>query len=72
MRAEEARKIADNVKSSELDNVLSSIQMAAKNGEYEVHLYSYLNEITVKRLKKLGYRHTSSFDRNEILVTISW
>jgi hypothetical protein len=72
MKAEEARKAADAVKSSEIDEVLKEIKQKSNDGEYKAYFYKHLNDFTVKELKKLGFGYTSSFDRNEILVTISW
>lgn len=64
MKAEEARKVADGVKSTEIDEVLKEIRNKSSEGEYKAYFYKSLNDYTIKELKKLGFGYASSFDRN--------
>lgn len=71
MRAEEARKIADECEGI-LDRVIDTITFAADNGNYQIP-YTGLNERIIIKLIELGYQ-VKAKETNEGLKShvISW
>lgn len=76
INAHQARKLANDKRSSNLDSVLKEIQVKSNEGEYKLHIYKSLDRIVLESLKKLDYKifsHPSIDQQKENLYyTISW
>ena len=65
MKAEQARKIADEVNGGDFENILKNIEAEAKAGGYHLK-YENTNKGTSRKLKELGYE----FDSNPMTGTV--
>ena len=72
MKASEANELAKNKKPDDFENILRCIKQEAEGGKFVLYRYAFLESGTERKLRELGYHVSSSFGRNEILVTIRW
>jgi hypothetical protein len=76
MTAQEARSKSDDVNRTKhllgKAGILQAISKAVEEGVYEAHVYTSIPASVKKEIEGLGYKVSSSFERNESLTTISW
>lgn len=73
MKAYEANKIANNVRTDQYGDIMEEIKKCANKGEFKAWWYKAINDQTRKMLEKDGYRvGPTTNDRNDLLTEISW
>ena len=74
MKANEALNITEQAlnRKSLIEKMYGLIKQEAEKGQRKVHFYSPLSHADQEELRSNGYEVVSNFDRNEILITISW
>ena len=65
-------EVISNRASKELDEIMNNIQNEINEGHFYYSDSGYLNEVTKKRLKELGYEVKTGSQYNEPYYSISW
>ncbi len=72
MTASEARELSSQVNFTEHANIVRMIKGRAILRKRELHINKPVSDGVIHRLERDGYTVKSSFNRNEILITITW
>lgn len=76
IRANEAKKKAENHMGSHIEKELSMINVliseASNKGKFSICYGGRLHELTVQRLEELGYKVETSYQYNEVYYSVRW
>lgn len=76
MNAKQAREIAESQLSisaqKQYNSIKHKIEIAAKNGDTQMHTYDELIKGVKRKLTEEGFTVDDTMDRNEICNTIYW
>ena len=76
IRANEAKKKAENYMGSRIEKELSMINVliseASNKGKFSIWYAGRLHELTVQRLEELGYKVETSYQYNEVYYSVRW